>query len=103
MQHFCLSAVQEDNSVIILAFGDIDFLVCEKLAEAVRDAIVFKPSACILDFANVTFIDGATVKALLQIRYNLKKLDINFELINCSPHVIKVISVLGLQSVLLSS
>lgn len=99
---FTLSMYQNsDSNVVIYLHGELDLNASARLFAETKNIISCGANSCIIDLANVAFIDSEIVKSLLLIRKDLQKYGIKFYLQNCNSQVKRIISVLNYKSLLM--
>ncbi len=94
-----LKCVQEDDKVVIYAFGELDFAATPKLKEAITACICDGIVSCEIDLEHVTFIDSETFKSLLMSQKDLAEKGKRLHLRKCSPPVERAIKLLGLRDI----
>jgi len=74
----------------------LDFATSQQVVEAVREALVHKPSAVLLDLAEVPLIDSSGLRALLQAKKLCEDSNARFWIESVSTAVARVIAMSGL-------
>lgn len=97
VQALTLSAVRENDVVIVRASGELDFATVRKLVETVEEAIDETDAGCVLDCREVTFIDSETFKSLLMLERKLARGGQFLRLGGCSSQVARAVVLLGLN------
>jgi anti-sigma B factor antagonist len=94
---FDLVRMDVEGHPVIVVYGELDVLNSPKLHEAISDAISEKPSAILVDMANVTFIDSSGLGALVVAHRHLAEAGGELRLVAVTDSSAKIFEMTGLS------
>jgi anti-anti-sigma factor len=94
-----VAVTADPQAVRIAVTGQLDGLGARPLQRTILDALRRHPHRHItIDLAEVTFLDTAGIKTLVQSRADAKQMDCQLLLINPQPLVYRVLHIVGLAA-----
>lgn len=98
-----MTIILDNTSTLLIAPGDLHELVRGQEQEFVkRLSCIVRRESVTLDFAQVQRIDAAGIAALISLYGSAKKAGNRFTVINATPHVKEILTVVGLDRILIS-
>ena len=91
----------ENNSLVIYFYGDVDNQACSEYKKSIIDVIEqFSYLNVILDFSNVTFIDSSGIGLILGRYKQLKNNGTNLSIRGTNKSIDKLFNISGLWSII---
>ena len=98
-----MNTILSNTNTLLIAPGDLHELVRGQEQEFVkRLSCIVRRESVTLDFAHVQRIDAAGIAALISLYGCAKKAGNRFAVINARPHVVEILTVVGLDRILIS-
>jgi anti-sigma B factor antagonist len=94
---FDLVRMNIDGHPVFVAYGELDVVSAPKLHEAISYAIGEKPTAILVDMANVSFIDSTALGALVVAQRHLADAGGELRLVAVPEKVAMVFEISGLS------
>jgi anti-anti-sigma regulatory factor len=100
---FVMTSILSNTSALLIAPSDLHELVRGQEQEFVkRMSSIVRRESVTLDFAQVQRIDAAGIAALISLYGCAMKAGNRFGVINATPHVVEILTVVGLDRILIS-
>lgn len=98
MENSIQRTLADDGTATVSVRGEIDFINCDELAAAVRDAVTeWTPSAVRVDVRGATFIDSTGLGALIEGYKAASGAECGFVVTNPTPTFRRVLDITGLS------
>jgi anti-anti-sigma regulatory factor len=98
-----MTSILGNNNALLIAPGDLHELVRGQEQEFVkRMSTIVRRQSVTLDFAQIERIDAAGIAALISLYACAKNAGHGFAVINATSHVVEVLTVVGLDRILIS-
>jgi anti-anti-sigma factor len=98
-----MNTILSNTNALLIAPGDLHELVRGQEQEFVkRMSCIVRRESVTLDFAQIQRIDAAGIAALISLYASAKKAGNGFAVVNATPHVEEILTVVGLDRILIS-
>ena len=99
-----LTSFLQDKRLTILLKGEIDHHMAKETMHEIGEKIdEYLPTACILDYKNVSFMDSSGIAIILFTLRKMRQLEGELRLQNLPSNVEKVIRTAGIQKLIIIS
>lgn len=92
-RHFRVLAVDNDRTVRIALFGELDRSTLSALARELRECDRRRATVVVIDVSGLDFLDGAAFRLLLGFGRRLRARGSHLSLVNPSPQVRRILEV----------
>jgi len=99
-----LTSFLQDKRLTIILKGEIDHHMAKEIMQKISEKIDdYLPTACILDYKNVTFMDSSGIAVILFTLRKMRQMEGELRLQNLPANVEKVIRMAGIQKLIMIS
>ena len=99
-----LTSFLQDKRLTIILKGEIDHHMANEIMQKISEKIDdYLPTACILDYKNVTFMDSSGIAVILFTLRKMRQMEGELRLQNLPANVEKVIRMAGIQKLIMIS
>ena len=99
-----LMSFLQDKRLTIILKGEIDHHMAKEIMQKISEKIDdYLPTACILDYKNVTFMDSSGIAVILFTLRKMRQMEGELRLQNLPANVEKVIRMAGIQKLIMIS
>ena len=96
-----MTSFLQDKQLTIALTGEIDHHSAKETMQAVGKKIdLYVPTACILDFKDVTFMDSSGIAIVINTVRRMRELDGKLKLQNVPPQPMKVLKAAGIEKIM---
>ena len=96
-----LTSFLQDKRLTIILKGEIDHHLAKEIMHEIGEKIDdYLPTACILDYKNVTFMDSSGIAVILFTLRKMRQMEGELRLQNLPANVEKVIRMAGIQKLI---
>ena len=96
-----LTSFLQDKRLTIILKGEIDHHLAKEIMREIGEKIDdYLPTACILDYKNVTFMDSSGIAVILFTLRKMRQMEGELRLQNLPANVEKVIRMAGIQKLI---
>jgi anti-anti-sigma factor len=85
--------------VVVELQGDLDALRVPRVRALLEDAVALRPQQLLVDLTDCSFLDAGGLTMLLEVHRRLARVGAVLTLRGCSPRVMRLLSLTGLQRV----
>ena len=85
--------------VVVEVQGDLDAARVPRVQALLEDAVGVRPKQLVVDLSGCSFLDASGLTVLLDVHRRLARVGAVLTLRGCSPRVMKLLSLTGLQRV----
>jgi anti-anti-sigma factor len=85
--------------VVVEVQGDLDAARVPRVRALLADAVGMRPQQLVVDLSGCSFLDSAGLTVLLEVHRRLARVGALLTLRGCSPRVVRLLSLTGLQRV----
>ena len=96
-----LTSFLQDKRLTIILKGEIDHHMAKEIMQKISEKIDdYLPTACILDYKNVAFMDSSGIAVILFTLRKMRQMEGELRLQNLPANVEKVIRMAGIQKLI---